>query len=577
METPLYVGPIPGSEKLTPGTICTTTLREERLTGKPGKVGVVELTDLQQMVNVTVITQPHNLPGPFAGEPRDEQAHRDWVCVEYNRPLDATPFMPPEVQYGDIKRVGNYASTTPIGASTLLTPYLKLCNDPLSRACKLEDIFFDVASELRMFAENSCPAGLTNSVIAPRDVNAIRIQSVNNQIPTIGACCSTNTVDATGAPTGNAATQAAFANLYNNNNAANQTTYANAVALWVGLSVRFEQAVYLRAVAKLLSALEASPAGKAALFNEWLPVHEVYAAHTEATVTGWTLVSHAPKDVTNISKNAGIGTTTAPLDHLPRGATSSTASTSGFVRLMGGKETTTFPPFPVNIASSYLWAGHKVVPMVPGTNITHFAAELCKSATIASILAAVRGTMPNCTVASAIPRDQRWPLMAGFNAPRPINDVTVMASDLCMFNAAGRAPDATQVFEAARRATEVFERQIDRILTAQLTQAFINALMPALRPLVRRYIQHTRFCVYQIQLSIDQQRPAEPAEWHRIVRFSGQTVEKASESEAKRTRVGDYTRLHVIGMYCKQTSAQHPEIEYNILLTRFITRPCQNA
>lgn len=553
METPLYVGPIPGSENLTPGTICTTTLREERLTGKPGKVGVVELTDLQQMVNVHVITPPHNLPGPFAGLSKDEQAQPAWVCAEYTGRLNATPFMPPEVQYGDIKRTGNYASTTPIGTTTSLTPYLKLCNDTLSQACNLETIFFDVASELRMFATNSCPSGLTNFVIDPATVDGIRVTSVRDQIPTIGACCRTNTVDATGPQIGDPVTEGTFTALVANNAANRQAAYHQSVSGWIGNHVRYEQAVYLRAVAKLLSALEASPRGKTALFNGWLPVHEVYATHTEATVTGWTLVSHAPKDVTNISKNAGIGTITAPLDHLPRGATHSTASTSGFVRLMGGKETTTFPPFPVNIASSYLWAGHKVVPMVPGTNITHFAAELCKSATIASILAAVRGTMPNCTVASAIPRDQRWPLMAGFNAPRPINDVTVMASDLCMFNAAGDRPTTGQVFDAARRAAEVFERQIDRIVATPLTPQFIDALMPALQPLVRRYIQHTRFCVYQILLSIDQQRPTDPAEWHRIVRFSGQTVEKASEQNTKRTRVGDYTRLHTIGVYCEQS------------------------
>jgi hypothetical protein len=111
------------------------------------------------------------------------------------------------------------------------------------------------------------------------------------------------------------------------------------------------------------------------------------------------------------------------------------------------------------------------------------------------------------------------------------------------------------IFRGARHASEhLFNlaNGIKSLGSAELkfeTNAELQNLTLASIGVIRRYIQHTRFCHYRLLLENSFHKPAEKAEWHRIVRFSSATVEQASKQDVDDARIGDHKSLHLTGLY----------------------------
>ena len=321
--------------------------------------------------------------------------------------------------------------------------------------------------------------------------------------------------------------------------------------------------------------------GEKRMFSEWFPVREVHTGMNSRSQAMSVAVTDMPLMAEMISRYGGTTQATAPLDHLPIGAPLSTRTSRKFVRLMRGEEVTTYPPFAVEQPGMFLWAGHKIEPLVKDTKIAHIAAEFCKEDYVRlvidfldSMYVLIAAPLKNCKVhhnnrvgAQKEPQTVANPdlLEEWMNDRRrfaSVKSALVFLFDTAM-NPSGNQT-AEDIFRGARHASEYLLNLASGIKSfgsAELnfeTNAELQRLAFASISVIRRYIQHTRFCHYRLLLENSFHKPAEKAEWHRIVRFSSATVEQASKQDVDDARIGDHRSLHLTGLYFIDRNKNNP-------------------
>ena len=631
--TPLYVGPMDGNEDLVPGTICTTSIAKPRTSKNPPSVNCVELVELQRRVNLKIdVDGAHSLPVSLAGGGTDPLATEQ----SYKQPIETLTFLPKEVEFTDIKRIGPRKGVyVPVGKETDLTPYLSIKKGPTKTEIKQPYVLKDVLEELTEFAANSCREGLTNEVVSntaatPTDISELarlRYQHASFQwikvqkaasvvraqfpgLPTYGSVRSgfnllgdvalAPAVAAAGTPT-NAeqaylhlvtgmgghlnyiathATEAAVANSFETIVVPRRKIYTDHVYDEIK-GVRLEQSVYLKAVSAILLAIFSTSEGEKRMFSEWFPVREVHTGMNSRSQAMSVAVTDMPLMAEMISRYGGTTQATAPLDHLPIGAPLSTRTSRKFVRLMRGEEVTTYPPFAVEQPGMFLWAGHKIEPLVKDTKITHLAAEFCKENYVRLVIDfldsmhdRIAATVKNCKVhhnnrvgaqeklQTAVNADLLGEWMNDARRFTKVKSALVFLFDTAM-NPSGRQK-AEDILRGARHASEYLLNLANGIKSFGSAEfnfeanAELQSLTLASIGVIRRYIQHTRFCHYRLLLENSFHKPAEKAEWHRIVRFSSATVEQASKQDVDDARIGDHKSLHLTGLYFIDRNKNNP-------------------
>ncbi|NCA17282.1 MAG: hypothetical protein EBS90_09610 [Betaproteobacteria bacterium] len=270
---------------------------------------------------------------------------------------------------------------------------------------------------------------------------------------------------------------------------------------------------------------------------------------------------------------------TAPLDHLPKGSLGGPTENS-YVRLMLGKPTVTFPPYPVADAGHSLWIGHKINPMDQSVDARHLASELCTTKVVGdmvSILSACK-LKADASVCPLNIDNKVNPADENDDSQYYLSQWLDLAKDMSIENAILAAhdtwikclgrKDGELVFDfsdAAFNAATAFGKFVDAFIAKDVGPKPIDAnikrrLGKLLGPAIRAYVQCTRFGLYELNLVMGATCPQEHGIWTKNVMFSHKTTETGDEPSAKRFKFGTEDR-HTSGkIFCVLGCSSHSHL-----------------
>lgn len=584
MAEDLYVGPVDNNE-LRPGTVCTVIKGEPIASRKIPKTTVVELTDYQQRVNIRTINRKENarlIP------PIDQQMNLEWNGSALN---NASLGFQRTLTIRDIKRVGRYSAENVDIESTHLTSSLILRSTTAipPTAASFNTLLFSVVRDLDRHSSGSCPFGVTG-ILFPKEMTDLHRSTYAFRYPGLGSMMfsdgledSSNTIAHDAAiPTELAGRLAVYdyvateyRNFFNSpSGTPAQPNYLPATRSIAGHTISMDKKNYFKGVSMLLDWILANhgAAFQNAVFEGWTPVHEVFTAFSKSDPSKIieTLVVDDPRTISRFSYEGGRPEITASLDHLPRGAMTSTGQYKNFVRLMTGKENTTLPPAPVNESGVNLWIGYRAVKFDPDVTIEQLGDELSKNTVIQTLVEILVRTLPSTArpklvfanpyyeindeiatgarfgrIKSLVDRREDAYLNTGAN-DEGIRAGFTVANDT-QFIHTKRPEDCLKRRHEA--AGEYFIECVKAWCTRPKVQDedCVLRIIEIVKPLFRDYIQGAKLCHMKIELQMSHHKPESDAQWHKVCRFTGTTTDRLSKNDAKRLCDGDWPELRVEG------------------------------
>lgn len=587
MAEDLYVGPVDNNE-LRPGTVCTVIKGEPIASRKIPKTTVVELTDYQQRVNIRTINRKENTR---VTPPTNEQMRLEWNGLALN---NASLGFQRTLTIRDIKRVGRYSAENVDIESTHLTSSLILrAATPIPpTSASFNTLLFNVIRDLDRHSSGSCPFGVTG-ILFSGELTELHRRTYLSRYPGLGSMMfsdgiedSSNTpVHAVRTPTpltGRLGVYDNIATIYStilnsphgpgNIDAVNN--YVISARNIAGHTISMDKKNYLKGISMLLDWILANhgAAFQNAVFEGWTPVHEVFTAFSKSDPSKIieTLVVDDPRTISRFSYEGGRPEITASLDHLPRGAMTSTGQYKNFVRLMTGKENTTLPPAPVNESGVNLWIGYRAVKFDPDVTIEQLGDELSKNTVIQTLVEILVGTLPGAArpklvfanpyyeindeiaagtrfgrIKSLVDRREDAYLGAGAN-DEGIRAGFTVANDTQFIHT--KRPE-----ECLKRRHEAAGEYFIECVKAWCTRPKVQdedcvlRIIEIVKPLFRDYIQGAKLCHMKIELQMSHHKPESDAQWHKVCRFTGTTTDRLSKNDAKRLCDGDWPELRVEG------------------------------
>lgn len=584
MAEDLYVGPVDNDE-LRPGTICTVIKGEPIASRKIPKTTVVELTDYQQRVNIRTINRKENTRAIL---PTNEQMRLEWNGLALN---NASLGFQRTLTIRDIKRVGKYSAENVDIESTHLTSSLILRSTTAipPTSAPFNTLLFSVVRDLDRHSSGSCPFGVTG-ILFPKEITDLHRSTYAFRYPGLGSMMFSDGLEDSSEHIGHAhrvpielggrldvynGVARSYSALFSSPHETPVSSgYLNETRNIAGHTISMDKKNYFKGVSMLLDWILANHgvAFQNAVFEGWTPVHEVFTAFSKSDPSKIieTLVVDDPRTISRFSCEGGRPEITASLDHLPRGAMTSTGHYKNFVRLMTGKDNTTLPPAPVNESGMNLWIGYRAVKFDPDVTVEQLGDELSKNTVIQTLVDILTRTMPGETrpklvfanpyydISNEIAAGSKFDRIKSLVDRREdaysgaVNDYEgilagfTVANDTQFIHSKRPAECLKQRHEAAG---EYFIECVKAWCTRPKIQdeECVIRIIQTIKPLFRDYIQGAKLCHMKIELEMSHHKPESDAQWHKVCRFTGTTTDRMSKNDAKRLCDGDWPELRVEG------------------------------